>query len=208
MQIECFGAGGKGSTLTAAPAKGGGGSGGTYARTNSLAVVPTTSYTVQISASNGATTWFSNTGSAPANTSQGCLAVGGNTVANNTAAGASAPSTASNIGNTSFAGGAGAAGGGTGMPGGGGESGSSGGTGDTGSNTAVVNSHAAQGAGAGNWSMFNNGDGPGGGTPGGGGCGAARTSGTRLGGPGGPGQITLTYTVAVSGGFFLAAAGL
>lgn len=203
VQVDCFGVGGKGSTLTGAPAKGGGGSAGAWSRTNAVVVVPGVSYTVQILTTDGSSTWFSTTGIAPISTAVGCLAQGGNSVSNNNGTGAATSGTGSCIGDSKFQGGAGANGGGTGQPGGGGESGSSGGAGDTGLNTASVNSHAAFGAGAGGWAMFNNGDGPGGGTPGGGGCGAARTSGTRIGGPGGPGQIVLTYTAASSSkGFF------
>lgn len=193
VEVECWGGGGNGSTRSTS-GFGGGGGGGAYAKTNAVTVVPTTSYSLTVGAA-AADSWFSTTGVAPTATSEGCLADGGTSVANNTATGQAGGTTANSIGDTEYAGGTGgngsSAGGGGGGGGGTTAAGGNGGDGTAGTGGSKLGGKGGTGP------SVNSGGG-GGDIRGGGGAGSRRTSGTQTGGPGGQGEVRVRYTGAAN----------
>lgn len=196
ITVEAWGGGGKGGTRTNSGGGAGGAGGGAYVR-SVLTVVPTNTYTVTVGAgstntSAGGDSWFGS------NTL--LLAKGGESVANNTTAGANGGAAGTSIGDFKRAGGKGADGT-TLITVYGGGGGSSAGTVLAGVNGNNANGGAAPAGGAnggsGVASSASNGNGGDGAAPGAGGGGAKRTSGntTRNGGDGGNGQIIITYTL-------------
>ena len=185
---EAWGTGGKGSTRST-NGGGGGGGGGAYAKTNSVAVTPTSSYNVNVATAQDS--WFSNTGVAPTSTTEGVLAQRGGDVANNTTTGGTKGLASSSIGDTKYDGGTGGTSSGNGAGGGGG-AGDAGNGGD-GSNAAAGTAGTAWG-GTGGGIQTGNADGLGGTPRGAGGGGARRTSGTRNGAGGAAGLVIVGYT--------------
>jgi hypothetical protein len=190
IQVEAWGAGGKGSTRTSNGGGGGGGGGG-YSR-KLVTVTPSTAITVVVGVGNGTTGGGLSAGTADSyviNPST-ILANGGSGVSNNSSVGGSGGPIG--VGDVTYTGGDGANG--TGSRGGGG--GSSAGTssnGDDGTNASGGNAPAGGGDG-GNGRSGSQGDGSNGSSPGGGGGGAYRSSfGTRDGGDGANGRIIISW---------------
>lgn len=200
VQVEAWGGGGAGGSVTGNGSAGGGASGGGYVRNNSVPVVGGTSYNYSVGAggngivgsttANGLPTWFIN------NTT--INAVGGNrgvsvTAANTSGAGGAAPNTG-NVGGTAQNryGGAGAAGL-AGSYGGGG--GSSPGTTANGNNASTSNGGTAPAGGfaGGAGSTTNNVGLPALGIGAGGGGARRGNNNDRNGGNGGGGQLLLTW---------------
>ncbi|WP_396171621.1 choice-of-anchor D domain-containing protein [Flavobacterium sp.] len=196
ITVEAWGGGGKGGTRTT-NGNGGGGGGGAYAK-KIITVTAGNSYNYSVGAgstttSAGGDSWFLD------NTT--VLAKGGNSVANNSASGASGGAgNPTSIGDAGFvfAGGNGA----TGSAAFGGGGGSSAGTINPSNGVNATNATGATatdgGAGGkgGDGRSTSQGNGTVGSIPGGGGGGAYRTSsGTQNGGNGGNGQIRITYTL-------------
>lgn len=190
VTVEGWGGGGKGATTTSNNTQGGGGGGGAYSR-SVLAVTPITyNYTVgagSTTTSPGGDTWFNNAST--------ILAKGGNSVANNTAAGASGGLSSAGIGDTKYSGGNGANGIGGGTKEGGG-GGSSAGTGANGTTATNINGAIAPtGGGNGGNGGVEGLAGTNGSAPGGGGGGAAqKTSGPLNGGNGANGKLTISWS--------------
>jgi hypothetical protein len=188
--VEAWGGGGKGGTRTSNGNAGGGG-GGAYAK-KVINVVSGNTYNLAVGTGSttlaaGGDSWFINNSTV--------LAKGGNSVTDNTATGATGGVGAPiSKGDASFvfAGGNGANGSGT-YGGGGGSSAGNTQIGITA--TSVIGPAAPTGGGkGGNGRSSSEGNGTAGSIPGGGGGGGYRTSaGTRTGGPGGDGQIIITY---------------
>jgi hypothetical protein len=192
IQVEAWGGGGSGGTATSGGI-GGGGAGGSYVINNNVTVVPGSSYLITVGSGGTASASASTTGTAAGSTTfpstipvialggvlgsnasgSGTLGSGGTNGTNPTNGGSGGTVT---LGSVGIAGSAGAGG-----AGGAGANGGAGGASDT---TASVNTPGIGG---------NNGT-----APGGGGSGAlGSASGSRVGGPGGAGQIIITYTVEV-----------
>lgn len=191
ITVECWAGGGKGSAITTGNVGGGGGGGGGYSR-KLITVVPGNNYTVNVGAGStttaaGGDSWFINITTV--------LARGGNSVANNTATGATGG--AVGIGDVGglFNGGTGGTGGNFTGAGGGG---SSAGTASNGSNGGVTagGTAPAGGGNGGNGGAATTGSNNGinGSTPGGGGGGGFRgTSGSPTGGNGANGQVKVSW---------------
>jgi hypothetical protein len=186
--IECWGGGGNGGHQLTNGAAGGGG-GGAYAK-KTLAVVPGNTYSLQIGLGSvelaGGHTWFGASGTVLA--SPGINGVTGTTP------GGAGGSAATSVGDVVYAGGSGGAGVSGSAGGGGGAGAETTAAGQSGSTPAPGTGTYPGGSGA---AIQGNGQA----SPGrvGGGGGALRTSsGTRLGGSGGHGQIQLTYTEGVT----------
>lgn len=189
--VEAIGGGGAGGRRSTNGA-GGGGSGGAYAK-KTIAVDPgqTINYHVGAGATQAATP--SNGEDTTVDTTV-CVAKGGVSVAANTAAGATAPSSGSSTGDTIFTAGNGATGTSGSFGGGGGSSGGSAANGNNGSSGTGGSAPTGGGAG-GNGRSTTQGAGTSGSAPGGGGGGGLRTSsGTQNGGSGAAGQLKITYT--------------
>lgn len=206
-KVTAWGAGGGGGTRTT-NGGGGGGGGGSVAITSDLAVTP--GQTIYMSIPTGGTpgvtanpTWLNITGNAtPADETVGVLANAGNSVASNIITGGTGPGTTGNIGLIFYNGGTG----GTGSGSGGGGGGSSAGSAAAGVNASTTTGGTAPtgGGNGGNGATVSNTNGFNGSTPGGGGGGGYRvSSGTRLGGNGGDGQIIIEYTAVAAGRIFI-----
>ncbi len=191
ITVECWGAGGRGATMTS-NGRGGGGGGGAYAR-SVISVTPETSYNVTIGAGgsgatlNGGNTIFG---------SNVVVAAGGAGVANNTPSGAAGGTLIGSIGDVTFAGGAGGDAvnsGSVATGGGGGGAGSSGAGGNASGGTEGIGK-TENGGNGGAGHNSNNTVGNNGVNYGGGGSGAKRNSGTnRNGGSGAPGLVRVTW---------------
>ena len=196
IEVETWGGGGRGgsgTTVNQTLALGGGGGGG-YSR-SLLSVSPGTTYYVNVGAGSATATaagdsWFSTT-----NVTGGSLvrAKGGNSVADNTATGASGGTSANTSGNAigtvRFSGGNGANGSGT-SGGGGGSSASSSSNGSTASSSTGAT--VSGGGSGGNGRTATNGVGLNGSIPGGGGGGAYKTgTNSPAGGSGANGKVTI-----------------
>jgi hypothetical protein len=194
--VEGWGGGGAGANRTTA-GQGGGGEGGGYAKLNSFSATAGTTYALVVgaggnsnNASNGVSTTFNSTS---------LVAVGGNSVALNTATGATAH-TSGSTGDVKNYGGGGVTGNNTIWGGGGGSSGGTGasgraGQGNTGGGNGTDSANLPAGAGAGgNGGKSNGSVGSDGVAPGGAGGGAARANSTnRKGGNGATGKLIITY---------------
>jgi len=194
--IECWGGGGRGSTITAGSVGGGGASGGGYSASTLANLTQLQNYGFVVGAGsssgllNGSDTTFAITT---------VVAKGGGSVADNTATQASAVDNAtSGTGDIKYNGGAG----GLGLAGtGGGGGGEGAATTSNGNNGTAAASGGAGGTGTdggdgGAGKQSPQGNATAGTAPGGGGGGAYRTtSGTRVGGTGGNGQARYAWTV-------------
>jgi uncharacterized protein YjdB len=200
ITVEVWGGGGRGGSRTSSSGAYGGGGGGAYSRAV-LTVNPGQTYAYVVGAGStsttaGGTSRFYLTAS-PANDL--VRALGGNSVNNNSSTGAAGGLASGGVGDVRYSGGRGAnATTGNNSPssnrvGGGG--GSSAGTNADGTNaTGIAGALAPAGGGNGGNGINGDGNGVSGTAPGGGGGGAERTSGNRVGGSGGNGQIRITYT--------------
>lgn len=199
VTVECWGGGGKGGSRTSSGA-GGGAGGGAYSK-SVLTVIPGNSYTVTVgigssSTSAGGDSWFINNNT--------ILAKGGNSVANNTADGASGGSAEDGIGEIKYSGGNGANGHhGSGLDFGGGGGSSAGieanghdGIDQNGGIAPIGGGNGGNGkdSSSGNGTI-GTGSGTNGFTPGGGGGGALRIGGGSpvCGGNGANGRIIITW---------------
>lgn len=193
ITVEAWGGGGRGGSRTSGSGGYGGGGGGAYSR-RVLAVTSGQVYTVTVG--NGANSTADGQDSELLNPSSVVVvrAKGGNSVANNTAAGETGGSAALCIGDVAFNGGNGANGT-AGVNGGGG--GASAGTANNGANGILsVGGIGANGGGNGGAGRtISSGNGNPGNTPGAGGGGALRTGGSPTGGNGATGQIIITYPI-------------
>lgn len=200
IRVEAWGAGGAGGGATGNPSAGGGGAGGAYVRNNAIAVTPGNTYTVTVGTGgvgnttsngpSGGSSWFGTTGT--------ILAVGGtggnrSTTNNNTATGATAPTTGNVGGTINFYGGNGGTGVAAGVSGGGG--GASAGTGANGNAAITVTGGiAVTGGTAGVNGSTASGDGADATGFGAGGAGARAGSNTdRNGGNGSNGRVIITW---------------
>lgn len=210
IKVECIGGGGGGATMTS-NGGGGGGGGGAYAERMAVAVTPGVIYNYTVGAAgqtnggvNGGATTFTGDGGVQ------CIAAGGTSKANNSTTSGAGGLVASSTGDVVhvFAGGNGAAGVTGSYGGGGGSSGGSASAGNTATNASGATAITGGGpGGAGKTSPQGAGNAPANGPGGGGGGGLRTSSGTRSGGAGWAGQITITYntmTTAVSDGVLLA----
>jgi trimeric autotransporter adhesin len=198
IQVEAWGAGGAGGGATGTPSAGGGGAGGAYARNNTLAVTPGSSYTVTVGS--GGIGNISTTGPSGGSSSFGgtlVVAVGGTggnraTTNSTTATGATAPVTG-NTGAINFYGGNGGTGGAAGASGGGG--GASAGTGANGPGAiGITGGLAVTGGTAGANGSATSADGADAIGFGAGGAGARTSSTTdRAGGNGSGGRVIITW---------------
>jgi len=193
VTVECWGAGGAGSTMTL-NGVGGGGGGGAYSQ-KIITVSPGTSYTYTVgagssSSSAGGDSWFQSATTV--------MAKGGSSGANNSATGATGGLSSAGFGTTKYNGGNGKTGNTSGTNYGGGGGSSAGAAADGTSATTQTGAIAPVGGGNGGDGRFSTqGNGSNGNSPGGGGGGAFRTSTlTRSGGSGANGQIKITYTPA------------
>ncbi|MCF6128171.1 T9SS type A sorting domain-containing protein [Flavobacterium sp. AS60] len=196
VTVEAWGGGGKGGDGLNVGKVGGGGGGGAYAL-KSIAVVPGTTYTVNVglgataSGIDGGDSWFINTST--------FLAKGGSTALDNAVTGGAGGSTAACIGDVLSRGGNGASGV-TGSYGGGGGAGA-----EAGENMGVdaTNNLGAiavcSGGNGGNGYTSQNGDGLTGIAPGGGGGGGRRNGNNGVnqgtGGPGADGKVVIKWPV-------------
>lgn len=189
VTVECWGAGGHGSTRSNNGA-GGGGGGGAYVR-STVNVIAGNPYTVTVgagstSSSPGGDSWFGSASTV--------MAKGGGSVGNNITTGANGGSAASSIGTVKFSGGNGA----TTFSANAGGGGSSAGTAANGNNGSVSAGATAPSGGGdgGDGATSNNTDGSNGSVPGGGGGGAKKSSGgtTRNGGDGADGMVRISYS--------------
>jgi len=195
LQVEVWGGGGKGGTRTS-NGSGGGGGGGAYSR-SFLSVTPGNTYNISVGA--GSTTTAAG-GDSYFIDNATLLAKGGNSVANNTASGATGGASANGIGDYKTSGGNGANGAGYG--GGGGSSAGTSSNGNTATNATGATAPTGGGAG-GNGRSGSQGNGSAGTAPGGGGGGGYKTGGgtTRYGGNGSDGQLIVSWpTINVSTG--------
>jgi trimeric autotransporter adhesin len=185
VTVQAWGGGGSGGNRTTTGRAGGGG-GGAFA-SSVVAVTPGNNYTVVVG-----TGGINNNGNSSTFNGATVVAAGGTRGPNNSTAGGAGGTTASSTGTTEYAGGNGGVGGATNSGGGGG------GAGTTGAgNIGVLNVGGAARAingGAGANGVSGNINGNPGNIYGAGGSGAARTSGTRLGGNGADGLVLITYT--------------
>jgi len=195
ITVECWGAGGRGGTLTA-NGSGGGGGGGAYSR-SVISVTPGVTYLLRAGAGSTSTAAGGDSyfGNSTAGNSSGAtvLAKGGASAADNSTTGAIGGASGSGVGTVKYSGGNGWT---TTITGGGG-GGSSAGTAANGNNATSTSGATAQtGGGAGGAGRTSTqGNGTAGTAPGGGGGGALRTSfGTRNGGAGAAGRVSITYT--------------
>ena len=196
LDVQAWGAGGRGSSRTS-NGNGGGGGGGAYAANPSVSVNALNApYTVTVGAgstsnnNHGGDSWFSTTGT--------IFAQGGRTVANNTATGGAGGLASASTGTTKWNGGTGVAGAST-YGGGGGSSAGTSAAGNTGT-TFTGGTAPAGGGNGGNGKNSPQGVGVAGSVPGGGGGGGYRTSSsTRRGGNGANGQVILTWTCPTYG---------
>ncbi|MHB9140963.1 MAG: beta strand repeat-containing protein [Paludibacter sp.] len=200
LQVEAWGGGGKGGTRSN-NGVGGGGGGGAYSR-SFLSVTPGNTYNISVGGSGTST----STTAVPGGDSYfkdatTLLAKGGNTVAYNTASGATGGAAASGIGDYKTSGGNGANGSPGNYGGGGGSSAGTTSNGNTATNATGATAPSGGGAG-GNGRSGSQGNGTAGTAPGGGGGGGYRTSsGTRTGGSGANGQVIVSWpTINVSTG--------
>jgi len=195
VTVEGWGGGGKGGDGLNVGKVGGGGGGGAYA-SKSIAVVPGTTYTVNvglgaINASNGGDSWFINTST--------FLAKGGTTALDNAVSGGAGGSESASIGDITSRGGNGANGV-TGSYGGGGGAGAEAGENmgvDATTNLGAI--ATCSGGNGGNGYTSQNGDGLPGITPGGGGGGGRRNGNNGVnqgkGGFGADGKIIIKWPV-------------
>jgi gliding motility-associated-like protein len=197
VTVQCWGGGGGGGGVaTASNTASGGGAGGSYT-SNTVTVVPGTTYSVTVGAGGTGGTTAGTNGNAGGSSSfnvTSIVAVGGPGGTGGTAAGSYAGGVGTATGNTAgtnFAGGNGAAGASTTIGGGGG-----GAAGSTTVGGNAVGSTAGTGGatGGGNGATgVNNATGGTGTIPGGGGSGTRRTNTSRAGGAGGAGSVVVTY---------------
>lgn len=198
LTVEAWGGGGKGSTGTSDGEYGGGG-GGAYAR-SILTVNPGDIYNIVVGS--GSTTTAAGGSSSFNLLPSGpnlVLAVGGNSVANNTQAGALGGTAASSIGNDYKSnGGRGGSGSTNNFGGGGGSSGGTASNGNYVNATTTSTGGTVTGGGSGaNGPTTDDTPGNPGLIPGGGGSGPRRNNGTQNGGNGANGQITITWIACV-----------
>ncbi|MFA5557785.1 MAG: GEVED domain-containing protein [Flavobacteriaceae bacterium] len=196
ITVQCWGAGGRGSTATNSAGTGrGGGGGGAYA-SSVLTVVPGTIYTVTVGTGgnndniNGGNSSFGN---------NIVMAEGGKGVANNTTSGGVGGQASVSIGDIKYSGGNGTGGNGATSGGGGGGAGSTG-NGNNASSSSGGSAKIINGGSGGNggtatnlivWIGANGGSGS---NYGGGGGGAAKgTLGNNNGGNGASGLVSVTY---------------
>ncbi|WP_284651351.1 LamG-like jellyroll fold domain-containing protein [Flavobacterium terrisoli] len=195
VTVEAWGGGGKGGDGLNVGKVGGGGGGGAYAL-KSVAVVPGSTYTVNVglgatNATNGGDSWFIDTST--------FLAKGGTTALDNAVAGGAGGSVAGCIGDVTSRGGNGANGV-SGSYGGGGGAGAE--AGENMGVDATINLGAiatCNGGNGGNGYTSQNGDGSPGITPGGGGGGGRRNGNNGVnqgaGGPGADGKVIIKWPV-------------
>jgi len=198
VTVQCWGGGGGGGGVaTTSNTASGGGAGGSYS-SNTVTVVPGTTYSLTVGAGGtaGANTGTSGgTGGSSTFNVTSIIAVGGPGGTGGTVAGSLPGGTGTTVGNTAgtnFAGGNGAAGASTTIGGGGG-----GGAGDSNPGGNAAGSVAGPGGvtGGGNGATgVSNANGGAGAAPGGGGGGTRRTTTNRTGGAGARGQVTVAYT--------------
>jgi len=189
ITVECWGAGGGGGSASGLGGAEGGGGGGAYAKKNTYAVTPGTSYPYTVGAGAAATA-----GGATSFNTNVCIGAGGGAGGSSAGAGGT---TAASTGDVKWAGGSGVAGASFGYGGGGG--GGSAGTGSAGNTGSTYNgATAVTGGGPGGTgtpSGTGNGSAPASG-PGGGGGGAACLLSSCTGGAGFAGQLKISWTVA------------
>lgn len=204
ITVEAWGGGGGGAGDASSGNIGnGGGGGGAYARVNSFAVTPGTTYSVVIGsggAGGGANNGVGANGGTSSFNGTTCVAVGGSggQVNSSGGSGGSGGLATSSTGDVKFSGGNGAAGGSfNGGSGGGG--GSSAGSANNGNNGNQRNGGAAVlNGGAGGDGGTNN-SGLSGGTPGGGGGGGEYSGSNHSGGAGADGQVIITWSTEPTG---------
>src|SRR5690554_3048190 len=202
VEVEAWGAGGRGGQRSN-NGRGGGGGGGAYSR-GLVSVTAGQTYYYQVgvgstTTSAGGGSWFNVSNIAPTSNNY-VLAVGGNSAPNNSNSGATGGAATSGYGNViKYSGGNGANSTGSATGGGG----SSAGIGSNGNNaTGAPGADAPTGGGDGGAGRSGSqGAGNAGNAPGGGGGGAYRTSifTTQTGGAGARGQIRITYLPAITG---------
>jgi hypothetical protein len=189
VTVECFGAGGCGSSRTNSGQNGGGG-GGAYA-SSIIAVTAGTVYNLTVGA--GGTSGGTNNGGNTSFNVASVVALGGTGLANGVAAGGAGGLAAGSTGTTKFNGGVGGTSGGGNSGGGGGGAGSTGAGGAGGAPTAGTGTLDNIG-GSGGTGVSGNSNGQIGNSYGGGGSGASRSSnGNKTGGSGADGAVVLTY---------------
>src|SRR5690554_5218045 len=204
VEVEAWGAGGRGGQRSN-NGRGGGGGGGAYSR-GLIPVTPGQTYYINVGAGStntsvGGSSWFNATIAAPGS-DDFVLAVGGNSAPNNDNSGATGGSLTSGYGNQEKRSGGNGANSTGSSTGGGGASAGSGANGGNAVNgtggTAPLGGGGGNGA---NGHNNNNTNGSAGAIPGGGGSGAGRgnNGGTRLGGAGANGQVIVHtfYNVVV-----------
>ena len=203
IQVEAWGAGGRGGTRSN-NGRGGGGGGGAYSR-GLINVTPELTYNYTVGAGGNAdggvadSSWFNAAGNtAPTSNATGVLAVGGTNAPNNSNNGAPGGVLGNGYGNVvRYSGGNGANSTGN-TTGGGGSSAGTASNGNNANNGTGGTAPLSGGAGA-NGHNTQNTVGNTGNSPGGGGSGARRSSGTLNGGAGARGQIRITYLPAIMG---------
>jgi hypothetical protein len=204
LDCQAWGEGGNGATPASDHHGGGGGGGGAYAEETALAVGASVTYTI---GSGGTSTSTSFPGSARTVTAAFGASGSGTTPGAGGAAGSNSIAYAGGDGGTGRTGssGTGSGGGGGGAAGtsGAGGTGGDGGEGSGGSGGPAGAGGGTGGAGA----SASTSPGSAGSAPGGGGGGGASLEGGSAGGAGANGQITLNYTLAVSGSATLAGTG-
>jgi len=208
IQVEAWGAGGRGGTRTS-NGVGAGGGGGAYSK-GVVTVIPGNTYYINVGVGStvapttaASDSWFNSSNSAP-NSDNYVLAKGGSSVENNSNTGATGGLASAGYGNIIKYNGGYGYNGPNNNPNRGGGGGSSAGTGAAGNATTSGNSGTPGGnapGGGGNGGAGRNvnsqGDGNPGFAPGGGGGGAYRSySGTRSGGAGANGQVLITIIEA------------
>jgi len=201
IEVEAWGAGGRGGQRSN-NGRGGGGGGGAYSR-GLIAVTPGQTYYINTGEGStttdaGGSSWFNASNSAPTSDNF-VLAVGGNSASNNSNDGANGGNLANGYGNQEKrSGGNGANSTGSSTGGGGASAGPGANGGNTNNGTGGI-APAGGGNGA-NGHNTQNTNGNQGLTPGGGGSGARRSSNTRLGGAGANGQVIINtfYNLSVT----------
>lgn len=200
VEVEAWGAGGRGGQRSN-NGRGGGGGGGAYSR-GLVSVTPGQTYYINVGAgstttSAGQSSWFNSANNVPTS-DDFVLAVGGNSAPNNDNNGATGGSLTNGYGNQEKRSGGNGANSTGSSTGGGGASAGQGANGGnaTGGTRGIAPSGGGNGA---NGHNSNNTNGYAGVAPGGGGSGARRSSGTRSGGAGANGQVIIHtfYNLAI-----------
>jgi hypothetical protein len=199
LQIECWGGGGRGASRTSGNTGGGGGGGGAYAITNALPVTPGDFIYITVGAGStttsagGASFARKNVTGSPANANEGARANGGASVGNVNPGGNGATA---GIGDVIRSGGSGGAGNTGGSGGGGSSAGTLSNGNNGGANGGAGGAQPIGGGAGGDGQTSSDHDGNPGIAPGGGGGGSKRSSGSRVGGKGGDGQVIITWVVS------------